>query len=104
MPSRPYGELCETQHLALFWNVGSRKSARPNLQRWPRDRENLVHDGIVGVAAARDRRHRRGIETAVFDETVVDVDADDLPEHDVAMRRLAVEIDHLDDLQQLALE
>ena len=49
------------------------------------DREHLVDDGVVGIAAARDRLHRRGVEPAVLDEAVVDMDADHLAEHDVAI-------------------
>src|SRR5262247_3883376 len=46
------------------------------------DPDHLVDDGIVGIAAARYRLHRGGVEAAILDESVIDVDADHLPERD----------------------
>src|SRR5690242_16981604 len=88
------GALLRRLHLRL--RVGRRL--------WPHHRNDLVHDGVVGVAAARDRAHRGGIEAAILDEAIVDVDADHLSERDVAMRRLAIEILEIDDLQKLAFQ
>ena len=59
---------------------------------------------MVGVAAARDRLHRRRIEHAVFHETLVDIDADDLAEHDATIGRLVLVRLELDDAQELAFE
>src|SRR5262249_51183540 len=63
-----------------------------------RARDLPVPGRIGAVAAARDRPHRRGMDPAVLDEAVVDVDPDHLSDHDVALRRLAVEILEIDDL------
>ena len=42
----------------------------------PRHLEHALDHGIFVVAAARDRLHRGGVEQAVLDEAVVDIDAD----------------------------
>src|SRR5260370_1273083 len=77
---------------------------RMSRQPRPHHGEYLVDHRILVVAAARERLHRRGIEPAVLDEAVVDMDADHLSEHHVALRGAALEITQVDDLQQLALE
>ena len=55
---------------------------------WERDLgrhgKHLVHHGIVGIAATRDRLHGGGVEPPVLDEAIVDMDAHHLSECDVA--------------------
>ena len=59
-------------------------AARRALHRKPR----LRHHGIiVVVAGALDRPHRAGVEEAVLDEALVDIDADHLAEHHMAVGR-----------------
>src|SRR5215208_2928669 len=70
----------------------------------PHDRDYLVDDRIVAVAAARDRLHRSSVEPAVLDEEVIDVDADHLPEYDVTVGCPSIEIAQRDDLQKLTFE
>ena len=77
---------------------------RPACRGRAGDREHLVDDGVVGITATRERLHRRGVETAVLDEAVVDVDADHLSEHDETVGRFSVQILEIDDLQELAFE
>jgi hypothetical protein len=54
----------------------------PACRGGPGNREYLVDDGVVGVTATRKRLQRRGVDTAVLDEAVIDVDADHLSEYD----------------------
>src|SRR6267154_1558509 len=51
----------------------------------PRERKFRFRraDEIIMIAGARDRPHRGGVELAVLDEMVVDINADHLSEHDV---------------------
>src|SRR5262252_10021332 len=95
-----------------------RSSLLNGRRRWSRDVSNFQHDNtresssvcaaalwsgerelglgrtheIVMVAGARNRPHRRGVELAVLDEAVVDMHADDLPEHHIALGDAALEI------------
>src|SRR5450631_1927114 len=70
----------------------------------PGERKYALDHGIFVIAAAGDRLHGRGIEPAIDDETVVDMDADHLAEYDVAIDRHAVGRFHGDDLDELAFE
>jgi len=56
-----------------------------------RRKENLVsgRDEIVVIAGARDRAHRGGVQESVLNEAFVDVNANDLTEHHVALSRMA---------------
>src|SRR5262249_38338611 len=61
-------------------------------------------DEIIVIAGARDRPHRGGIELAVADEAVVDIDRDHLTEHDVALSDAALDVVQAHRLQPLAFE
>src|SRR5690242_7953017 len=66
--------------------------------------EYVVDDGVFVVAAAGDRLHRGGVEPAVLDEGVVDIDPDDVAEHHVAVHLAAFEVVKADRLDPLALQ
>src|SRR5262245_13727593 len=55
----------------------------------PRHREHRFDGRILIVAAARDRPHGGGVEPAVADVALVDMHADHLAEHHVAVDRPA---------------
>src|SRR3989304_3373058 len=70
----------------------------------PSHRKHALDHGVLVVAAAGDRLHRGGVEPTIDNEAVVDMHADHLAEHDMAVDRLAVGGFHGDDLDQLAFE
>jgi len=51
-------------------------AAVPACRGGPGNREHLLDDGVIGVTATRKRLQRRGVDTAVLDEAVINVDAD----------------------------
>ena len=53
-----------------------------------RQRDQRLDDGVVLVAAARQRLRRRRVEAAVADQRVVDMEGDDLAEHQIGVDRL----------------
>src|SRR5215813_13143902 len=76
-PDQSWGRSCLAfRRMRLFRCRLDLRRRVPGLAR-PHDRDDLVDDRVVGVAATRDRPHRGGVEPAVLDEAVVDVDADD---------------------------
>src|SRR5258706_7511351 len=72
----------------------------------PRERKFRFRraDEIIMIAGARDRPHRGGVELAVLDEIVVDINADHLSEHDVTLGHVAAEIRQAHGLQPFAFE
>ena len=55
----------------------------------PRHREYAFDHGVFVVAAAGDRPHGGRVQLAIPDKPVVDMHADDLSEHDMAVERPA---------------
>ena len=53
----------------------------------------LAGDKIVMIAGTHDRFHRGGVEQAVLDEALIDVNANDLAEGDEARGGLAIDVD-----------
>src|SRR5580704_1564795 len=61
-------------------------------------------DKVLLITRARDRLHCAGIEEAVLNETLVDVNADHLTEGNEPWGGIAVDILELDRLQPLAFQ
>src|SRR5262245_2570944 len=59
---------------------------------------------IVLIAGAGNRSHRGGVEQAVLEKAIVNVNADHLTEGDETRARPAVEIGELQDVQQPTLQ
>src|SRR6266487_4413764 len=72
--------------------------------RWANHLEDRVDDGVLVIAAARDRLHGGGIEQTVADEAIVDVHADHLSEHHVAVDVVPGEVGQRNDLHDPALQ
>src|SRR4051812_6192030 len=69
-----------------------------------RHAEYPVDHGVFVVAAARDGLHGHGVEAALLDVALVEMNADHAPEHEAPAGVLAVEVHQLDLLRHAALQ
>src|SRR5690348_3487748 len=70
----------------------------------PRHRKHGFNHGVVVVATAGNRPHSGRIQPSLHEKTVIDVNADDLPEYHVTSRRASVEVVESHNSEKFAFE